>query len=155
RTGNPDLEDRRAARGAHHRARWSRAAVHPELEADDLALRRRARRGGLHARGPGALDPRLEHHPPRAAPLDRLRIRIIATPGAGAAAMTNYQPIRDLGRKIQTYFRDRHITEKVSRTKDYDPVPNDSRGPGAPDAGGDHPKKKKLKKAAKTSRKKD
>lgn len=84
--------------------------------------------------------------------------RALPLVGAGVAAVTNYQLIRDVGGKIQTYFRDRHITEKVSRTK-TDPVPDSSRGPGAPDAGGDHPKKKKkikkLKKAAKTSRKKD
>ncbi len=71
--------------------------------------------------------------------------RALPLVGAGVAAVTNYQLIRDLGGKIQGYMRERHITWKVEKGS-ADPVPDSSRGPGAPDAGGDAKKKKKTKK---------
>ena len=78
--------------------------------------------------------------------------RALPLVGAGVAAVTNFQLVRDLGGKMQGYYRDRHITERVSG-KRRDPVPNESRGPGAPDAWG--PKKKTKKKKKTTKRKKD
>ena len=70
--------------------------------------------------------------------------RALPLVGAGVAAMTNYQIVRELGDKMRTYFRERHITEKVERGSapgqrsaragfTADPVPDTSRGPGAPD----------------------
>ena len=95
---------------------------------------------------------------------ERSLARALPLVGAAVAGVTNYQLVRDLGGKIQSYFRERHITEKAERNEaggrgsKFDPVPNESRGPGAPDATG---KKKKAKggaakrgpKAAKTARK--
>ena len=74
--------------------------------------------------------------------------RALPLVGAGVAAVTNYQLVRDLGLKIQGYFRERHVTWKVERGN-ADPVPDNSRGPGAPDADGasdDEPRAKKTKK---------
>ena len=104
--------------------------------------------------------------------------RALPLVGAAVAGVTNYQLVRDLGGKIQSYFRERHITERVT-TRDgqpaarrADPVPDDNFGPGAPDSRGKKPKaakarpkskpkarpkppaKKAAKKAAKTARKK-
>lgn len=70
--------------------------------------------------------------------------RALPLVGAGVAAMTNYQIVRELGDKMRTYFRERHITEKVERGAapgqrsarsgfTADPVPDTSRGPGAPE----------------------
>ena len=70
--------------------------------------------------------------------------RALPLVGAGVAAVTNYQIVRELGEKMRTYFRERHITEKVERGAapgqrggragfSADPVPDTSRGPGAPD----------------------
>lgn len=79
--------------------------------------------------------------------------RALPLVGAAVAGVTNFQLVKDLGGKIQAYFRERHITERVERAdgpgkgaKKFDPVPDDSFGPGAPDAGG---KKKKAKSKAK------
>lgn len=73
--------------------------------------------------------------------------RALPLVGAGVAAVTNYQLIRDLGGKIQVYMRERHITWKVEKGDKggADPVPDSSRGPGAPDEGGMKKKKKKKK----------
>ena len=102
--------------------------------------------------------------------------RALPLVGAAVAGVTNYQLVRDLGGKIQSYFRERHMTERVVRAdgppgrvrplRTDDPVPDDSFGPGAPDTrakkkpGASKPKKSKTakaskpKRAAKTSRKK-
>lgn len=78
--------------------------------------------------------------------------RALPLVGAAVAGVTNYQLVRDLGGKIQSYFRERHITERVSHgqpagVRRADPVPDDDYGPGAPDASG------KKKKAAKSKSK--
>lgn len=44
--------------------------------------------------------------------------RALPLVGAGVAAVSNYQLIRDLGGKIQGYFRERHITWKVEKADD-------------------------------------
>lgn len=101
--------------------------------------------------------------------------RALPLVGAAVAGVTNYQLVRDLGGKIQSYFRERHMTERVERndgppgrsrpTRTDDPVPDDSFGPGAPDTGSRKKakpakakkpatKKSRPKRAAKTSRKK-
>ena len=99
--------------------------------------------------------------------------RALPLVGAAVAGVTNFQLVRDLGGKIQAYFRERHITERVERNdgparpaRTFDPVPDDSFGPGAPQSNGKKKKKtkaakskkpaaaKKPKKAAKTAKKK-
>lgn len=44
--------------------------------------------------------------------------RALPLVGAGVAAVSNFQLIRDLGGKIQGYFRERHITWKVEKADD-------------------------------------
>ena len=83
--------------------------------------------------------------------------RALPLVGAAVAGVTNFQLVRDVGGKIQSYFRERHITERVSRDglsargaeRKRDPVPDDNFGPGAPDASG---KKKKARKASKPAK---
>jgi hypothetical protein len=81
--------------------------------------------------------------------------RALPLVGAAVAGVTNYQLVRDLGGKIQSYFRERHMTERGARndgppgrggSRRDDPVPSDSFGPGAPETGA---KKKAKGKAAK------
>ena len=99
--------------------------------------------------------------------------RALPLVGAGVAAVTNYQMVRDLGAKMQAYFRERHISLKAERgdgsldakapaARRDDPVPDDNFGPGAADAPHATAKKPKAtkkksggkpkKKAAKTRR---
>ena len=72
--------------------------------------------------------------------------RALPLVGAAVAGVSNYQLVRDLGGKIQAYFRERHITEKadrnVSSANGHDPVPDDSLGPAAPDVSGARKKSK-------------
>lgn len=83
--------------------------------------------------------------------------RALPLVGAAVAGVTNFQLVRDVGGKIQAYFRERHITERVSRDglsarggeRRRDPVPDDNFGPGAPDASG----KKKASRPAKSKAK--
>ena len=88
--------------------------------------------------------------------------RALPLVGAAVAGVTNYQLVRDLGGKIQGYFRERHITERVARgeglpksaARGHDPVPDDNFGPGAPDVRGRKPSRKPAKKKRPSARRK-
>lgn len=77
--------------------------------------------------------------------------RALPLVGAAVAGVTNFQLVRDIGGKIQAYFRERHINEKAERGAAAlrDPVPDDSLGPAMPDVAGRKTKKTAKKKKTK------
>ena len=52
--------------------------------------------------------------------------RALPLVGAGVAAVSNFQLIRDLGGRLQGYFRERHVTWKAEKTDDTVAAANDA-----------------------------